>query len=70
MFDWIVNLVSGSEWTYAVVLLVAGGDVLFPLLPSETLVITAAAVAAQGGLSIWLLIPATAIGAFAGDNVS
>ncbi len=70
MFDWLSGWISGQPLSYLVVLGVAGLDVIFPLLPSETVVITAAAVAAHGGLSIWLVILAAATGGFMGDNVS
>lgn len=68
MFDWLSNEVSGSAITYLVVLVAAGLDVLFPLIPSETIVLTAAILAAQGDLLIFLLVPAVAAGAFLGDN--
>jgi membrane-associated protein len=70
VFDWLTQQVSESSWTYLVVFLAAGGDVLLPLIPSETIVITAGVVAARGGLSLWLLIPATALGAMLGDNIA
>lgn len=70
MFDWLVDAVSGSAVTHLVVLAASGGDVLFPVIPSETMVVTAGVIAGRGELSIWLLVPAAAIGAFAGDNVS
>jgi len=41
MFDWLSDLVSGSPITYLVVLAAAGGDVLLPIIPSETMVFTA-----------------------------
>jgi membrane-associated protein len=68
MFDWLTQHVTGSPVTYLVVALAAGGDVLLPLIPSETLVITAGVLAAQGKLSIWLIVLPVAAGAFAGDN--
>lgn len=68
MFDWITHLVSGNPWTYVVVAGVAGADVLLPVLPSETVVLTAAVLAAQGPLVIWLIVVLAAAGAFAGDN--
>jgi membrane protein DedA with SNARE-associated domain len=70
MLDSLTHLVSGSPVTYAIVLLTATFDVLFPILPAETVLIGSAVIAAHGGLSIWLLVPAAAIGGFAGDNVS
>jgi membrane protein DedA with SNARE-associated domain len=68
VFDWITHLVSGNPWTYVIVAGIAFADVLFPLLPSETVVLTAAVLAAQGALLIWLVVVLAAVGAFAGDN--
>src|SRR4051812_1826714 len=68
MFDWLKEAVSGSAVTYLVVFGAAMADVLIPLVPSETIVITAGVLAAGGDLSIWLLVPAAALGAIAGDN--
>lgn len=48
----------------------AAGDVLLPLIPSETIVITAAVLASHGELSIWLIAALAAVGAFAGDNAA
>ncbi len=70
MFDWLQELVSGQPLTYGAIALAAGGDVLFPLIPSETIVITAAVLAAKGDLSIWLTVLAAAAGALAGDHAS
>ncbi len=70
MFDWLTDLIAGTPVTYLVVLGAAAGDVLFPVIPSETIVLTAAVLAAHGELAIWLIVPAAAIGAFVGDNVS
>jgi membrane-associated protein len=61
---------TGSPVTYLVVFLSAGADVLFPLVPSETIVLAAAVKASQGQLLIWILVPATAIGAIVGDNIA
>ena len=70
MFHWLTSVVSGNPITYLVVLGVAAGDVLFPLLPAETVVLTAAVLAADGHLTIWGVIPAAAAGGFLGDNAS
>ena len=70
MLDSIAQLVSGHPVTYLVVMAVAATDVLFPILPAETVLITAAVLASHGDLSIWLLVPAAAVGGFAGDNAS
>lgn len=68
MFDWLSHEVSGSALSYLVVFVAAGLDVLFPLIPSETIVLTASILAAQGDLLIFVLVPSVALGAFVGDN--
>jgi membrane protein DedA with SNARE-associated domain len=68
VFDWLSHEVSGSALSYLVVFVAAGLDVLFPLIPSETIVLTASILAAQGDLLIVAIVPAVALGAFAGDN--
>ncbi len=70
MFQSFVDAVSGSAWTYGIVFAVAALDAFFPVVPSEATVITAAVLAAQGDLRLELIIPAAAVGAVCGDNVS
>jgi membrane protein DedA with SNARE-associated domain len=71
MLHWLTQQISGGgALPYLVVALAAGGDVLLPLIPSETLVITAGVLAAQGRLLIWLIVPSVTLGAFIGDNAS
>jgi membrane protein DedA with SNARE-associated domain len=70
VFDWLTDAVSGNPVSYLVVCLAAGADVLFPVVPSETIVVTAGVLAGGGELSVWLLIPAAAAGAFLGDNAA
>jgi membrane-associated protein len=67
---WLLQFVSSSPWTYAVVFGLALTDAIFPVVPSETAVITAGVVAAQGDLRIELVLLAAAIGAFIGDNLT
>ncbi|HEV2791793.1 MAG TPA: DedA family protein [Solirubrobacterales bacterium] len=69
MFDWLTQEVSHSPLTYLVVFVASGLDVLLPLVPSETIVITASVLAAQGELLIWGIVPMVALGAFVGDNL-
>lgn len=69
MFDWLTHEVSNSAVTYPVVFVACATDVLFPLIPSETIVITASVLAAQGELLIWAIVPLVALGAFLGDNL-
>jgi membrane-associated protein len=68
MFSELVDLVSASPWTYAVIFAVAALDAVFPVVPSEATVISAGVLAGLGDLSIALVIAAGAAGAFAGDN--
>jgi membrane protein DedA with SNARE-associated domain len=71
MFQSFVDAVSGSGWTYGIIFGVAALDAFFPVVPSETVVITAAVLASQGeGLRLELIIPCAAAGAVCGDNVS
>lgn len=71
MFDQFTDVVAqASVWAYAVVFLLAVVDAILPVVPSETAVITAGVVAAGGDLSLALVLPAAAAGAFAGDNLA
>jgi membrane-associated protein len=70
MFHSIVEAISGSSWSYGIVFGVAALDAFFPLVPSETTVIAAGVLAANGDLRIELILPAAAAGAVCGDNVS
>ena len=68
MFQSLTNAISGSGWAYAIILALAFLDSFFPVVPSETGVITGGVLAASGDLSIELVLVAAAAGAFAGDN--
>jgi membrane protein DedA with SNARE-associated domain len=71
VFDTFTQLVAdSSEWAYVIIFLFAYLDVLVPIVPSETAVITAGVVAADGDLSLALIIPLAAAGAFLGDNTA
>ena len=70
MFQSIVDTISGSEWSYAIVFGVAMLDAFFPLVPSETTVIAAGVLAAHGDLRLELVLIAAAAGAICGDNVT
>jgi membrane-associated protein len=70
VFNQLTHLVSeASGWAYVVVLLFAFLDVMVPVVPSETSVITAGVLASTGQLELWLIIAAAASGALLGDNV-
>jgi len=49
---------------------VCAGDAVIPILPSETVVVTAAILAANGRLNIWLIVCLAALGALVGDNAA
>jgi membrane-associated protein len=64
----LTQLVSGSPWTYAVVLGFAAFDALFPLVPSEAAAIAAGVLAGAGELHVALVLGAAAAGALIGDS--
>jgi membrane-associated protein len=66
----LLDVISSSPWTYAVIFLFAALDVVVPIIPSETAVITAGVLAASGELSIGLIILVAGAGAVLGDNVA
>jgi membrane-associated protein len=71
VFNQLTQLVSeASLWAYGVVMLFALLDALIPIVPSEATVITAGVVAANGKLSLGLVMVAAAAGAWAGDNIT
>jgi membrane-associated protein len=68
VFQSLTDAISGSGWAYAIILGLAFLDSFFPVVPSETGVITGGVLAAGGDLSIELVLVAAAAGALAGDN--
>jgi membrane protein DedA with SNARE-associated domain len=70
MFQSIVDTISGSDWSYAIIFGVAMLDAFFPLVPSETTVIAAGVLATHGDLRIELVLLAAATGAIVGDNIT
>lgn len=74
MNDAIVQAVEvfvATPWVYAVLFGIAALDGFFPVVPSETLVITLGAFAAStGDPHLFLVVPVAALGAFTGDHIS
>lgn len=70
MLDSLVNVMNGAWWVYALVAFLSAFDVVFPLLPSETAVITGGIIAAKGDLLLPFILIAAAVGAFGGDNLA
>ena len=69
VFDQFEHWVS-SDWAYLAIFAVAMIDAFFPLVPSETVVITAGVLAGAGDLDLALVILCASTGAIAGDNIS
>lgn len=69
LVDTAMDLMS-SPWAYLVIVLVALADALAPVVPSETVVITAAVLAASGPTSVPLVVLTAAVGAMLGDHLS
>ena len=73
MADAITELVEGamgSPWVYLALFAFAALDAFFPIVPSESLVITAGVFAAGGEPNLAGVIVAASLGAFVGDHIS
>ncbi|NUS74370.1 MAG: DedA family protein [Corynebacteriales bacterium] len=73
MIDHLMDIAldaASSPWFYLAIWAFAVLDSFFPIVPSETLVITAGVFAASGTTNLALVIAAAAIGAFVGDHIS
>jgi membrane protein DedA with SNARE-associated domain len=70
MLESLTELASSSPWTYAVVFAVAALDAVLPVVPSETILVAAAALAARGKLELPAVVALAAAGALLGDNVA
>lgn len=69
IFGGLSGLAEGAAgYGYWAVLLVVAGDGVFPVLPGETAIVAAAVLAADGSLSLPLVILAAAVGAVIGDS--
>src|SRR5947207_13360564 len=66
----LIDFLTGSVWTYPILLGICLGDAVIPALPSETAVIVCGIQAARGELSLGWVIAVGALGAFLGDNTS
>ena len=71
VFSAFTGLAEGAaDYGYWAVLLVVAGDGVIPVLPGETALVTAAVLAADGTLSLPLVILAGAAGAVIGDSIA
>jgi membrane-associated protein len=66
----LIDLLTGSLWTYPILFGICLGDAVVPALPSETAVIVCGIQAARGNLSLGWVVAVAALGAFLGDNTS
>jgi membrane protein DedA with SNARE-associated domain len=66
----LIDLLTGSTWTYPILFGICVGDAVFPAFPSETAMIVCGIQAARGQLSLPAVIAVGAAGAFVGDNLS
>jgi membrane protein DedA with SNARE-associated domain len=66
----LIDMLTGSLWSYPLHFGICAGDALIPAFPSETAVIVCGIQAARGQLSLEWVIVVAAAGAFAGDNAS
>ena len=69
-FEWLEEAIRGEVWTYPAIVVAVAFDSLLPIAPGETVVITAGVLAANGDLSLPLVILAAAVGGWLGDNAS
>jgi membrane protein DedA with SNARE-associated domain len=66
----LVEGAMGSPWVYLALCAFAALDAFFPIVPSESLVITAGVFAASGEPNLFAVIAVSGLGAFIGDHVS
>jgi membrane-associated protein len=66
----LIDMLTGSMWTYPLLFAICAGDAVFPVLPSVTAMIVCGIQAARGQLSLGWVIAIGAAGAFVGDNIS
>ncbi|MEV6706190.1 DedA family protein [Micromonospora wenchangensis] len=59
-----------SPWVYLVIFVVTAVDAFFPVVPGETVVITAGVFAATGEPNLTAVIAAATVGALVGDHAS
>jgi membrane-associated protein len=70
VFDRLTELVSGAWWSYLVLFAVSYLDAIIPIVPSETLVVTAGVLSSSGDMHLPFVILFAAVGAFLGDNTA
>lgn len=70
IFDWVLSFIE-TPWVLLAIAIFTFVDGLFPIVPSESLVIAVAAISSTGkGPGLEWLVLAAAIGAFTGDQMA
>ena len=71
VIDWVglTESLAASHWLYLILISVSLLDSFLPLIPSEPVIIIAGVFAATGVTNLALVIAATALGAFLGDQI-
>jgi membrane-associated protein len=71
VIDWVglTESLASSHWLYLILISVSLLDSFLPLIPSEPVIIIAGVFAATGVTNLALVIAATALGAFLGDQI-
>jgi membrane-associated protein len=71
VIDWVglTESLASSSWLYLILISVSLLDSFLPLIPSEPVIIIAGVLAATGVTNLTLVIAATALGAFLGDQI-
>lgn len=70
MFDGLADVAELSPWTYLLVAALCALDAVFPVLPSESVVVAAASLAASRSIQPWTLLAVAFVGALVGDLTS
>lgn len=70
MFDSLTDLITDSALTYLVIAGFVALDAVFPVVPGETLITSGGILAANGELSLPLVVLAGTLGGVVGDNAS
>jgi membrane protein DedA with SNARE-associated domain len=70
VLNWLTHLIEGSAWAYPAIVALVAMDGLVPMVPGEGAVLTASILAADGHLSIALVLLAAFAGAVAGDSAA
>lgn len=70
MLHWLTQLIEGSAWAYPAIVVLVAMDGLVPMVPGEGAVLTASILAADGHLSLPLVLISAFAGALAGDNAT